>query len=327
MMKPASSCLTLAGRAARVNGRRERSMQTMRRMKEVRIGISGWSYEGWRGLFYPVGLPHRRELEFASHHFDSVEINGSFYSLQRPTSYMRWYEETPEGFLFAVKGSRYITHMKKLKEPERPLANFFASGLLRLAEKLGPILWQLPPNLGYHEDRIGHFLELLPRDTRAAARLARHHDERLEGRSWTRALADRPVRHAFEVRHPSFLAPGFIELLRRHQAALVFADSAGHFPYAEEVTTDFIYIRLHGAAELYTGAYTDSQLGWWADRIRRWREGGEPADARHITEQGAASRKGRDVFVYFDNDVGANAPKDALRLAATLRERGHRRAA
>ncbi len=288
-------------------------------MKELRIGVSGWSYDGWRGRFYPPGLPRRRELEFASRQFDSVEINGSFYSLQRPTSYARWYDETPAGFRFAVKGSRFITHMKKLHESERPLANFFASGVLRLAEKLGPILWQLPPNLGYHEERVSRFLELLPKDTRAAARLARRHDARLEGRSWTRAVVQQPIRHAFEIRHQSFLAPGFVRLLRQHHAALVFADTAGHFPYTEEITADFIYIRLHGAEQLYASAYTDRQLDWWADRIRLWHAGGEPEAPRRITKLKPPGARGRDTFVYFDNDVAAHAPQDASRLARSLR--------
>jgi uncharacterized protein YecE (DUF72 family) len=297
-------------------------MQTMRRMREIRIGISGWNYAGWRGLFYPPGLPHRRELEFASHQFNSIEINGSFYSLQRPSTFARWYHETPPDFLFAVKGSRFITHMKKLNEPERPLANFFASGLLRLGEKLGPILWQLPPNLGYHHDRLAAFLELLPRDTHAAAKLARRHDARLDGRSWTSARKDQPIRHAFEIRHPSFLDPEFLRLLRQHHAALVFADTAGRFPYAEEITTDFLYIRLHGPAQLYAGSYSNSQLGWWADRIRNWREGGEPRDARRITRTKPPGTHGRDIFVYFDNDFGAHAPLDALRLAQSLQPTG-----
>lgn len=274
-------------------------MQTMRRMKELRIGVSGWSYGEWRGRFYPRGLPRRQELEYISRRVNSIEINGSFYSLQRPTSYARWHDATPPDFLFAIKGSRFITHMKKLNEPERPLANFLASGVLRLGEKLGPILWQLPPNLGFNEERVTRFLELLPKETGEAARLARRHDERLEGRSWTRALGDRPIRHAFEVRHPSFLESNFVDLLRRHRAALVFADTAGRFPYAEEVTADFVYLRLHGATALYASGYTDAELGWWAERIRRW-------------------HAGHDAFVYFDNDVAAHAPHDAIRLARLL---------
>jgi uncharacterized protein YecE (DUF72 family) len=288
-------------------------------MKELRIGVSGWNYDGWRGAFYPEGLPRRRELEFISRHLDSVEINGSFYSLQRPSSYARWYDETPADFLFAVKGSRYITHLKKLNEPERPLANFFGSGVLRLGEKLGPILWQLPPMLGYHEDRLARFLALLPADTASAARLARRHDSRIAGRSWTRALGDRPIRHAIEVRNESYLVPGFTQLLRDHRVALVIADTAGTFPYTEEITTDLVYIRLHGARELYAGAYSERELGWWAARIRAWHAGGESREPRRITTLTPPGARGRDTFVYFDNDAEAHAPHDAIRLARSLR--------
>lgn len=297
-------------------------MQTMRRMSQLRIGTSGWSYGAWRGNFYPPGLVHRRELEYLSRKLDSLEINGSFYSLQRPTSYRRWYEETPPGFRFAVKGSRFITHMKKLRGVETPLANFFASGVLRLEEKLGPILWQLPPNLKFDEGRIGDFLDLLPRTTTEAARLATRHDDRLKGRSWTRTEADRPIRYAFEIRHPSYLVPGFMGLLRRHGAALVFADTAGTFPYAEEVTADFVYLRLHGAEALYASGYTDAELEWWAERIRAWKRGGEPEDAGRITDLPPPARKGRDVYVYFDNDAWGHAPFDAIRLAAIVKGKG-----
>src|SRR5690606_26602543 len=250
--------------------------QAGRTKHEIRVGISGWSYAGWRGVFYPEGLARRRELEYASRKVDSIEINGSFYSLQRPTSYRRWYEETPPGFVFAVKGSRYITHMKKLKGVERPLANFFASGVLRLGEKLGPILWQFPSNLRFDPARFEAFLSLLPKTTDEAATLARRHDARLKGRAWTHGDVKLPVRHAFEVRHESFLVPEFAALLRRHGAALVFADTARVWPYTEEVTADFIYARLHGAEHLYASGYTDAQLDWWAERIRVWHRGGEP---------------------------------------------------
>lgn len=296
-------------------------------MKELRIGVSGWSYGGWRGAFYPPALPRKKELEYISRELDSIEINGSFYSLQRPSSYLRWYEETPQDFRFALKGSRFITHMKKLKGVERPLANFFASGVLALGEKLGPILWQLPPNLRFDEERLAHFLSLLPPDTPAAARLARRHDERLSGRSFLSVKSEQPLRYAFEVRHESYLVPAFAHLLRRHKAALVFADTAGLFPYAEEVTADFVYLRLHGAEQLYASGYSDDELAWWAARIRRWRAGREPADARHITRDVPPGRSGRAVFVYFDNDAAAHAPHDARRLAGMLGAGGKRRAA
>jgi uncharacterized protein YecE (DUF72 family) len=147
----------------------------------LRIGISGWRYPGWRGKFYPKGLPHRRELEYASRILNSVEINGSFYSLQLPSSYQRWYSETPDAFVFAIKGPRFVTHMKRLRDVKRPLANFFASGVLALGKKLGPILWQLPPNFSWNSERLEEFLELLPRDTSSAAKLAKKHDNKLKG--------------------------------------------------------------------------------------------------------------------------------------------------
>src|SRR4051812_17787562 len=207
-----------------------------------RVGISGWNYKGWRGRFYPKGLPQREELEFASRAFNSIEINGSFYSMQRPSSYRSWHERTPAGFLFSIKGARFITHMKKLKGVESALANFFASGVLCLREKLGPFLWQLPPNLGFNAERLEEFFVQLPRDTIAAARIARGHDERFNGRTWTEAEVKLPLRHCLEVRHPTFLQPAFFELLRRHNITFVFADTAGKWPYAEDLTGDFGYI-------------------------------------------------------------------------------------
>jgi len=287
-------------------------------MSELRIGISGWTYARWRGVFYPPGLPHRRELEHASRQMNTVEINGSFYSLQTPASYHRWFTETPDDFVFAVKGGRFITHMKKLNEIDVPLANFLASGVLRLGHKLGPILWQFPAQFGFNADRFARFLEILPRTTAKAARIAAGHDERLTGRSWTEAEHEGPIRHAFEIRHPSFLTAGFVELLRAHNAALVFADTAGLWPYAEDLTADFVYIRLHGAEQLYTSGYTDEQLDWWADRIRRWRAGAEPDDATRVVDDPAPGVPGRDVYVYFDNDAKVHAPFDAIRLAERI---------
>src|SRR5688500_4744453 len=210
-------------------------------MHNLRIGISGWTYAGWRGVFYPPDLKQKRELEYASRQFNSIEINGTFYSLQRPASFQTWYDATPSDFVFAVKGSRFITHMKKLKDVDTALANFFASGVLLLKEKLGPILWQFAPQLAYHEERFAKFLELLPRTTSAASRLARKHDGRVTGRAAIKADAERPIRHAFEIRHDSFLDESFVQLLRQHRAALVFADTAGLWPYAEDVTADFVY--------------------------------------------------------------------------------------
>ncbi|PYK60215.1 MAG: DUF72 domain-containing protein [Verrucomicrobia bacterium] len=280
---------------------------------EVRIGISGWNYAGWRGIFYPKGLPHRRELEFSSRLFNSIEINGSFYSLKRPTSYRRWYGETPENFLFSVKGARFITHMKKLREVEVPLANFFASGILALEEKLGPVLWQFPPNFGWNEKRFREFFQLLPKTTREAALLGRRHDSKLKARAWLKVKCDRALRYCVEIRHASFLVPDFFELLREFNLAFVFADTAGKWPYAEDLTADFVYCRLHGDTQLYTSGYSDRALDWWAARLKLWHKGKQPTDAALVAAK--TKSEPRDLFVYFDNDAKVHAPFDAQMLA------------
>jgi len=288
------------------------------RMSRVRIGISGWTYGPWRGVFYPQALAHKRELEYASRHLNSIEINGSFYSLQRPSSYQAWYAQTPGDFVLSVKGGRFITHMKRLRDVKVPLANFFASGVLALNEKLGPILWQFPPNFRLDLPRFEEFFELLPRDTIAAAELARHHNHKLKSRAWTHADRKRPIRYAIEIRHESFLDAAFLRLLRRHNIAFCFADSAGLWPYTEDVTADFLYLRLHGAEELYASGYTEPALDWWSSRIRLWSKGKEPPDAKRVLDEPARKRASRDVFVYFDNDVKVRAPFDAMRLAQKL---------
>lgn len=248
-------------------------------------------------MFYPRGLAQRRELEYLSRQMNSAEINGSFYSLQRPERYRTWFEETPEDFVFAVKGGRFITHLKRLRGVEIPLANFFASGVLALGHKLGPILWQLPPTLSFEPERLAAFCELLPRTTDAAAALAMRHDEKLKGDAFTEPGPNRPLRYALEVRHPSFSAPDCAKLLRQHDIALVVSDSAGSWVALEEVTAGFFYVRLHGDVELYASGYSDKSLGVWAHKIRKW------------------ARTGRDVYVYFDNDMKVKAPADAISLA------------
>jgi uncharacterized protein YecE (DUF72 family) len=288
------------------------------------VGISGWRYPPWRGVFYPPGLAQRRELEFASRCLSSVEINGSFYALQRPSSYQQWRAQTPAGFVFSVKGPRFITHMKKLAGVEVPLANFFASGVLALGEQLGPVLWQLPPTLGFHADRLAAFFSLLPRTTSAAADLATRHDERLdgEGRALTTVSVDRPLRHALEVRHASFENVEFIQLLREHDIALVCADTAGKWPLLDDVTSDFVYVRLHGDEELYVSGYDEKALDRWAARVRTWQLGGTPTDgytlAPPVSPPPPATTSERDVFVYFDNDTKVRAPFDAISLAQRL---------
>ena len=271
---------------------------------DVRIGISGWRYAPWRGAFYPPGMPQRLELAYASSRLSTIEINGSFYSLQRPSSYRAWLQDTPEGFLFSVKGGRYVTHMLRLRGAEQALANFFASGPLALGAALGPFLWQLPPTLPFDPDLLETFLAALPRTTREAAALAGRHDARLDGedRAWTTTDdAARPLRHAVEVRHDSFRDPAAAELLAGHDVALVVADTAGRWPLLLEPTSSsLVYVRLHGAEELYVSGYDDDALAGWAQRITDW------ADA------------GLDVVVYFDNDVKVHAPHDAQRLAEML---------
>lgn len=290
----------------------------------IRIGISGWRYPPWRGVFYPPRLPQREELHYASRQFDSIELNGSFYSLQTPASYQQWYEATPEGFVFAVKGPRFITHMRRLREAEKPLANFFASGVLRLRDKLGPLLWQLPPTMRYDRGLLQDFLAQLPRDTGQALDLARRRDRaRMRGRSALAIDRWRRVRHAIEVRHESFRDPSFVALLRRHGMALVVADTAGRWPLIEDVTAGFMYLRLHGDAELYVSGYGDQALDHWAARVRAWSLGKQPADARTVSTSAPPARRSRDVYCYFDNDAKVQAPFDAQGLAARLHPASH----
>jgi uncharacterized protein YecE (DUF72 family) len=268
----------------------------VRRRGRALVGLSGYDYKPWRGPFYPAELPARRWLAYASERFDSVELNGTFYSLKSPAVFQRWVDETPPHFVFAVKGGRFITHNLKLRNAERSLGNFFASGVLALGEKTGPFLWQLPGTYRFDAERLDAFMRMLPRSSREAERVALRHDERLRRGALVDAPADAPYRHAFEVRHPTYFHEEFYAILRAHGCAFVVADTAGKFPYAEEVTADFVYVRLHGSRELYASGYTDAELDAWAARIARWR------------------RAGRDVYVYFDNDAKVHAPFDAMRL-------------
>ncbi|WP_115577391.1 DUF72 domain-containing protein [Xanthomonas campestris] len=284
----------------------------------IRIGISGWRYARWRGTFYPTGLAQRRELAYAGRCFPSVEINGSFYSLQRPESYQSWHDETPDDFVFAVKGPQFVTHMKRLRDCEQALANFFASGVLRLGPKLGPILWQLPPSLRFDDAVLDAFLSSLPRDTEAALALARKRDTTLmHGRTALSIDRRRPLRHALEMRHPSFCDLSCMKLLRKHKVGVVVADTAGKFPYLEDVTADFVYLRLHGDAQLYASGYSDHALDRWGERIAAWAAGGEPSDAQRVGPR-ASKRARRDVYCYFDNDMKVHAPFDARGLMQRL---------
>jgi uncharacterized protein YecE (DUF72 family) len=260
------------------------------------VGISGYDYKPWRGRFYPRDLPARRWLEYASHTFNSIELNGTFYSLKSPDVFRRWVDEAPDRFLYAVKGGRFITHNLKLRNAETALGNFFASGVLALGHKTGPFLWQLPGTYRFDAERLDGFMRQLPRDSGEGEAIARQHDARLRRGALVEASERVAFRHAFEVRHPTYFGSEFYDLLRRYQCALVVADTAGRYPFADEVTADFVYVRLHGSRVLYVSGYSDDELDEWAGRVRRWR------------------RTGRDVYVYFDNDAKVHAPFDALRL-------------
>lgn len=284
----------------------------------VRIGISGWRYPPWRGRFYPDGLVQRRELEYAAGCFASIELNGSFYSLQKPESYADWRDATPRDFRFAIKGSRYITHTKRLGDARQALANFLASGVLRLGDKLGPILWQLPPTLKFDAGLLDDFLGQLPKDSQTALDLARRRDiDLLRGRSALSIDRNRRWRHALEVRHDSFCCDTLLDLLRRHNVALVIADAASKWPQPQDITADFVYMRLHGDKQLYASGYTGAALDHWAKRIGSWADGHEPRDAGRIDGR-AAPRKRRDVYCYFDNDAKVHAPFNAQALMHRL---------
>ncbi len=286
---------------------------------EIRIGISGWRYRGWRGVFYPPKLQQRRELEFASQTFNTIEINGTFYSLQHHTSFERWARETPDGFVFSIKGSRFITHMKKLRNIDQAFSNLLASGLLALGPKLGPILWQFPPQMRFDPSRFSDFFRLLPRTTEEAAKLAQGCDERMLPRSVLEASVDLPLRHTVEIRHESFATPAFIDLLREHDIGLVVADTP-NWPLLLDATSSLVYLRLHGSDQLYASSYIDEALDIWADRIITWARGGTPPDlapARRIHPTLAPAHP-RDVFVYFDNDAKVHAPFDAQNLRSRV---------
>jgi uncharacterized protein YecE (DUF72 family) len=247
-------------------------------MPEARVGISGWRYAPWRGDFYPRGLQQRRELEFASSRLRTIEINGTFYGLQKESSWRVWRDTVPDDFVFCVKGGRYITHLLRLRNPEDALEEFFAQGLFQLGPKLGPILWQLPAAVDFEPKTLEHFLSLLPR----------------------RAPDGSPLRHAMEVRSHTFINETYFSMLERHGVASVIADTAGTFPVLDRVLGDLVYVRLHGDVELYASGYSDSALDHWAERARGWLD------------------EGRDVFVFFDNDIKVRAPYDAMGLASRL---------
>ncbi|MFP4072982.1 MAG: DUF72 domain-containing protein [Actinomycetota bacterium] len=285
-------------------------------MGKIRVGVSGWNYDEWKGGFYPPDLRDGNQLQYVARRFDTIEINGTFYALTDPRTCRRWREAAPRDHRFAVKGSRYITHIKRLKDVRGAVANFFASGILELGSRLGPILWQLPETFRFDGDRLRDFLDILPGDSIEAASLAAEHDDRVEDVSYGDKEKHR-IRHVLEFRHESFSQAETGRIAADHGTALCFSHSS-EWPYVEEVTAGFVYLRLHGPGELYASEYGDGDLEAWAERIETWHHGGEPPDARRISNRKAPDRKERDVYVYFDNTARGYAPANATRLRELL---------
>lgn len=283
-------------------------------MPKVYVGCSGWTFPGWKGTFYPKGLSAKKELSYATRQLTSIEINGTFYSMQKPATFQRWHDEAPDDFVYAVKGPEYITHRQRLKDVGTPLSNFLASGLLLLGKKLGPILWQFPPNMILKDDRFETFIKMLPHDSLAAGKLAKNHSDWMEERNFTAVKTKFPIRHAFEFRHPSFMNPDFIKLMREYNVAVVFAHSgAEKSPYFEDVTSDFIYGRMHGQEEKYKKGYCGERdtLKWFAKRVETWIAGKQPKDAMCVVDKAPPVKK-RDAFIYFDTEEKVYAPQDAI---------------
>ncbi|MGE0172383.1 MAG: DUF72 domain-containing protein [Oligoflexales bacterium] len=295
----------------------------------IRIGISGWTYEPWKGKFYPEDLPATKELEYASRQFNSLEINGTFYALQKPATFAKWYQQTPEDFCFAVKANRYITHTKRAKEARKPVAHFL-TGALCLKEKLGPILWQFPPTMKLKDDRFDTFFEILPRTVEEAIKLVQKENEFFpefdEYLPSLKKLHKKPLQHAFEFRHESFFTPTFVENMARQGVGLVLADSNGKWPYSEDVTANFVYVRLHGHGKIYEGGYPTPVLKEWTKKVRAWQEGKKWPHPQVLTKLLGEGVK-KDVFVYFDNDAKVEAPFNAKELTQLVTKRRSTRVA
>ena len=259
----------------------------------IRVGIGGWVFAPWRGTFYPKGLVQARELAHASRCLTTIEINGTFYGAQKPASFRRWAEETPDDFVFSLKGPRFATHRPRLAEAGPSIDRFFGTGVLELGEKLGPVLWQLPPNKAFEPEDFAAFLALLPQ-----------------------SLAGRAIRHAVEVRHKSFVAPEFVALMRKFSAAVVLVDAPSH-PMFADVTADFLYLRLQRTEETVATGYRPDALALWADRAGAWARGGAPP-ALPTLAPAAGSKSKRDVFIYMISGAKVRAPAAAMALIEAL---------
>ncbi|MEX0809795.1 MAG: DUF72 domain-containing protein [Dongiaceae bacterium] len=255
----------------------------------IRIGVGGWTYEPWRGVFYPGDLVQKRELEYASRKLTSIEVNGTFYGSQKPETFAKWHDETPEGFVFALKGPRFATNRRVLAEAGSSIERFFASGVMELRNKLGPINWQFAPTKKLDPADFEGFLNLLPRS--------------LEGRS---------LRHAVEVRHESFATPDFVALLREHDVAIVTAGDS-KYPEIADATAPFVYARIMGTEEKPKAGYSPAALDGWAKRARAWADGGVPADLATVAKP-LPAKGGRDVFLYVISGFKEKNPAAAMAL-------------
>jgi len=267
---------------------------------KVYAGIGGWTYEPWRGVFYPKGLPHARELSYAAEHLTAIEINGTFYRTQVPTTFRKWASEVPHGFMFSVKGPRYAVNRRVLAEAGDSIKRFLDSGVTELGHHLGPLLWQFTPFKKFDEADFGKFLELLP--------------HKFDGRA---------LRHVVEPRHDSFKTPAFIALARKFGVAIVYAE---HDKYTEiaDVTSDFVYARLQKGDEKLKAGYPPKALDAWAKRARTWADGGEPKDLSKVDKK-TAPKAPRDVFVYFIHEAKVRAPAAAMALIERLSARGKKK--
>ena len=261
---------------------------------QIRIGIGGWTFEPWRGVFYPKGLPHAKELAYASERLTSIEVNGTFYRTQTPATFRKWASEVPKGFVFSIKGSRFVTNRRVLAEAGDSIKRFLDSGVTELGEHLGPLLWQFAPFKKFEEADFGGFLELLP------DKFNGHH-----------------LRHVVEVRHDSFLTPEFIALLRKFSMPVVFTDHV-EFPSIADVTGDFVYARLQQGKDTVPTAYPPKEISAWAGRLAEWAKGGEPDDLNRVGPAGKKA-KPRDVYAYVIHEGKVRAPAAAIALIERLK--------
>jgi uncharacterized protein YecE (DUF72 family) len=259
----------------------------------IHVGIGGWTFAPWRGVFYPDGLPHAQELRYAASHLTSIEINGTFYRTQTPATFRKWAAEVPDGFVFSVKGPRFVTHRSDLGEAGASIDRFLNSGVTELGDRLGPLLWQFPPTKKFDEADFARFLELLPKDVQGTR-----------------------LRHVVEVRHASFCVPAFIRLLRRFETPVVFSEHET-YPAIADVTGDFLYLRLQKGEDSIPTGYPENAIAEWSTRLRGWLAGKAPADLPHV-ENTAAKTRPHDIFVYFIHEGKVRAPAGAMALIAEI---------